>query len=291
MKKRMLALIVGIALAVVAVFIIHAQIEERERMIRMLAQRARQTGRTANVVVAVRNISRGSTISDNAVGLAQVPAEAVGPGSIEALGYVIGKKAAVNIQEHQPIYSTMVTTDDPDEPGELRLSEKISGNRRAFTVSIDNISAVGGQVTPGDRVDIIGNMRMPVLTADGRQANEQAIVTLLENVRVLDTGGARGGTNNITFSLAPYEINILSYALEMGQIKLSLRSPTHITKDDIAMQPFTMTNFLQDIYRRQHAHLPKPIEAEKEKEETTVTEKSGPVKPITIYRRGQKSSP
>lgn len=271
MKKRIIGLIVGLGLAVIAVVIIHAQIQEREQVIRQLVV----DGELSEVTVAARNISRGSVIGRGDVALVRAPTRELGPGIVRDPSAIIGTTAAADILREQPIYSSMVRL-SPEVEREVGVAQRIRGTRRAFTMSIDNIAAVGGQIRTGDRVDVIGSIQIPV-TRDGRREAERAILTLFENIEVLNVGRSREAINSVTLSLTSEEVKILNYALEMGKVRLVLRSPAHIAEEGIAMQPFTFSNFMHKMHERMG--IQPMVEPEPEVEITPPA--------IEIYRGGE----
>lgn len=241
MNKRIIGLIVGIGLAIVAIVIIHTQLQKREQVIRRLVTE----GKLTKVVVATRDIPKGSAIGSNEVTLARVPTQDVKPGSVKSINSVTGKVATVDIIRDQYIYSSMVKL----RSGRESIAERIRQRKRAFTVSIDNISAVGGKVQAGDRVDVIAIMQIPTMRG-GKQVAEKAVLTLFENIQVLTVGESGKSINNVTLSLTSEEVKVINYALEMGKIKLVLRSPSEITEEGKTMQPFTFSSFMQKIYQK-----------------------------------------
>ena len=116
---------------------------------------------------------------------------------------------------------------------------------RAMTISVDNISSLLGMIKPGDYVDVIGVIPLPV-EVEGKQAAEPATVPLFQNVLILSVGTELGAASEkestsrrkaseftpkesaaplITLSLSPEEANILAFVKEQGKIQLILRSP------------------------------------------------------------------
>jgi len=118
-----------------------------------------------------------------------------------------------------------------EQPG---LSSKTPSGKRAITVVIEKLSAVGGLIAPGDYVDIIGHLAVPVEVGDSPR-RELVTVTLFQNVPILAIGsntelGKKINVQNesaiaITFALNPQEAELLTFAQQHGHLQLVLRSP------------------------------------------------------------------
>ncbi|HRZ39679.1 MAG TPA: Flp pilus assembly protein CpaB [Candidatus Omnitrophota bacterium] len=105
--------------------------------------------------------------------------------------------------------------------------------KRAFTVMIDSLSAVGGMISPGDFVDIIVDVKMPDPTEGGTKDVSSII---FQNIQVLavDTNLKASGqyeqqskarSLNLTFALTPEEAGLMSFLQKHGQMQLLLRAP------------------------------------------------------------------
>jgi pilus assembly protein CpaB len=112
----------------------------------------------------------------------------------------------------------------PREPG---LSARIKPRGRAVAIDVQERSAVGLWVRPGDRVDVVGSLR----DSDTQQPRT---ATLLQNVEVLATGKAEPGAaddgrySTVTLLAAPDEAEMLALAQEAGTLTLLLRNPDDV---------------------------------------------------------------
>ena len=237
-RKKLIPLVVAIVLGALAVFMINSHFQQQNAVI----QRLISEGRITRVVIATTDIKRGELIRDNMITLVQIATKDKQPGAIESPESLIGKVASTGILQKQQILSSMVEFPE----GRMILSEKTPPGKKAYTISIDNISAVGGQIRNGDRIDVIGVMRIPQ-NIGGKTITQEIILTLFENAKVLDTELAGKGLNSITLALTGDEIKILTFALENGKVKLVLRSPLD-TAEEGALKPFTFDTFLQKMY-------------------------------------------
>lgn len=110
--------------------------------------------------------------------------------------------------------------------------------KRALTVLIDSLSAVGGLINPGDYVDIIAHLKIP--KSYSKKTEKQEIITVLfQNIQVLAVGAnfrSEGSSElyniqknarslNVTLALDPEQAGLLTFAQTNGKLQLALRSP------------------------------------------------------------------
>jgi pilus assembly protein CpaB len=257
-KKKIINLGIGIILAIIAIAIINARLQERERII----QRLVQEGNVAQVLVASRDIRRGEVIREDMLGFIKIRSENVKANALQSPESAVGKVARTDILRKQEILSSMLTL----PKGTQSLSQKTPPGKKAYTISIDKISAVGGNIKNGNRVDVVSIMQLP-------DTQGQTVMTLFENAKVLEISGGARNLESITLALTSEEIKILTFALQNGQVKLVLRSPLD-EPEGLSFQPFTYQTFVQKIYNAMGINPQQaPVPEEKEPE-------------IEIYRGG-----
>ncbi len=173
--------------------------------------------------------------------------------------------------------------------------------KRALTIAIDSLSAVGGLISPGDFVDIIAHLNVPQflinpMAGSGDSKGGSVTTILFQNIEVLAVGtnfkmGSSGsiyenqqkaGSLNVTLAVTAEEASLLTFAQPNGKLQFSLRAPTEqgVEKTEIASW-----NALSDfIEKRQGTKLFAP-----KKEEITEEEIKEPPKPvIQIFRSGEQ---
>jgi pilus assembly protein CpaB len=218
MDKRVLNLIIGIGLAVIAIMLLHTKIQEDQKLIQQLANK----GEVVETVVAKRDIPKESVVSQDMVALARVSSSSFQPGDLTALDSVIGKIALVDILKSQHINNNMLKA----LSGITSLSRRIPKGMRAITIPVDKISSIEGLMRPNDYVDVIGTFSIP------GAAGQNVVITLFQGVRILATGRnlsaqqADNPADSVTIALPPEDIKLLTYVLESGnKIRLALRAP------------------------------------------------------------------
>lgn len=268
MNKKILPLAAAFVLGVIAIFMINTQLEKREEVIKRLERQ----GKLTKVVVATRDIPQHTPIKSNMIDVAEVPTKDLQPGVLQSVDSAIGKIARVDILKNQFVYGSNLRLPQQAET----LAQKTPAGKRAYTLSIDQISAVGGLARPGDRVDVIGIMNIPTVMG-GQQVVQRVVLTLFENAKILDIQVGAKGVSSITMALATEEIKILTYALEMGKIKFVLRSPLD-TVEKGSLQPFTFETFMQKIYQAMGVGATNTESSQQQEE---------PKEQIEIYRKGE----
>jgi len=221
MDKRMINIIIGVVLALFAIFMIQKHLAQRDALI----QRLIAEGAIVEVVAAKTDIPKESTITINMVGLARVKSKSVQAGDLTSLDSAIGKFAEIDILRGQHINSNMVRA-----LGSTRyLSQAVPQGMRAITISVDKISAIEGLIKPGDNVDIVSTFNIPdQLTGE----SDVVVLTIFQGISILATNRnlsqyqASKSIDTVTLALRPEDVKVLTYILEYpAAIRLVLRAP------------------------------------------------------------------
>lgn len=220
------ALLISLVLAVLAVALMYFYTNKK---IDLITRRYKP----GIVVVASKNIPQNTILDETMLEYKRIPEPFIEPNAIMDKAQRVGYLTAITIKQGEQITEQKL----------LSLSERISSiipkGMRAITLSVNEITGVGGLLRPKDNVDIIGIFRTQGKT--GRVADSAEAVTLLQNVRVLSVGRfysiesiptgkdtparTSGGVNfsNITVLLTPRQAMDLALAQDLGSITLSLR--------------------------------------------------------------------
>lgn len=291
MRKK-IPLILGILFALIALVLIKIYTgQQREQVMGEAGKRIKeiQENQTA-VLVARQEIPKGGTVGKDSIDVRIVPKQFVQPQAVTSLDRVAGMVAMLPIAKGEQITLSKLSSSKAESfegGGALAMTTPIG--KRAITISLDPVSAVGGMLLPGNYVDISVMLDIPVAMPDGKQGKQPAIIPLLQNVLVLAVGQQtsvpqqqpqdsryskkeekKESSPSITLALAPQEANILAFAQEHGKIRLSLRSPSDARIEKVS--PASWDTLLQYVYP------PEAKEQVKHKEESD----TGPY--IEIYR-------
>ena len=112
------------------------------------------------------------------------------------------------------------------------LALKTPTGKRAVTVMIDSLAAVGGLINPGDFVDVIAQLNVPFQASDKKTVTAmifQGLQVLAINTNEDDLGAyddqQAASSLKITFAVDPQEAGLLTFANKNGILELALRSP------------------------------------------------------------------
>jgi len=119
------------------------------------------------------------------------------------------------------------------------FSVRTPPGKRALTISIESLAAVGGLVNPGDFVDILAHLKVPMNLEDERAKPDVVTTVLFQNIQVLAVGTnfkplanepaydlqQKTKTLNVTLAVTPEEAGLLTFAEANGTLQLALRAP------------------------------------------------------------------
>ena len=105
--------------------------------------------------------------------------------------------------------------------------------KRAITVLLQSLGAVGGLLNPGDCVDVIAHLDMP--TGKKLDPKEKVTAMIFQNLQILaintniDEPGAydvqqKENMLKVTFAVDPQEAGLLAFAEQNGTLELTLRT-------------------------------------------------------------------
>jgi len=225
-----------------------------------------------DVVVAQAEIPFGQAIAPTMLTTQSWPRSAMMPGLYTRIDAVTGaapRRALGRIFPGEPILAAKLSA-----PGErVTIVQKLTPGHRAMAISVDAATAVGGFVTPGDRVDIV--------MTEGNGAEMRA-VTVLQNVRVVGIDQTAEEQQDqpvvartITVEISPEEGQKLALAQRAGRLSLSLREA-----DAADLEPLEQIN-LADLFDTEDPEPEALTEVVVEAEPAPA-----PRRPSIIVRRG-----
>lgn len=177
------------------------------------------TVKTAPVVVAGKDIDAGVTLAARQLLVKEMPQEKVPKGSFARLEEVKDRVTTSSFKEGEAILDINL------EPKPSGIIARLSSNRRAMTVKVDEVSGVAGFLSPNDRVDV-------VVTISPKEAGKDMVAkVVLQNLRVLGIGqkierlpGEKPMVvPTVTLEVTPEEAERLALSTREGQISLGLR--------------------------------------------------------------------
>ena len=169
------------------------------------------------------------------------------------------------------------------------LALKTPVGKRAVTVMIDSLAAVGGLLNAGDNVDIIAHLIVPLPDGDKKNTMTAMIFQNLQVLAVntnLDDPGAYDdqqavATLKVTFAVDPQEAGLLSFDDRNGKLELALRSPNET--DKLMVKASTWKTLADYVLENQGTDIRTP-DGEKAPAEKPAEQKPN----IQIFRGGKE---
>jgi pilus assembly protein CpaB len=174
----LLALIAGLVAAVVVFVAVNSGGDDDKTV-------ATPGGDVVAVVIANQDISAGTEITADMVKVTEVPSGLLVKSAITESNLAVGQTARFPIAQGAQLVRASFGV-QADEDG---LSYVIPRGKRAMALSVEEETAVGGLLLPGDRVDVIAvfdsdTSILDILTAPADQ-RPTAAFTILQDVEVL----------------------------------------------------------------------------------------------------------
>lgn len=170
----LLALVAGLAAAVIVFIVVSESGGDGDSTPAV-------TDGTVPALVATQSISAGTLITEEMVKVVDVPESLLVSGAYDDAELVIGEVSTVSIGASEQITTSKIGLLVPDQG----LSGVVALGMRAVSVEVDEVTAVGGNLLPGDHVDILVTTRIEA--APGLTEDEYILrtTTLLQDVEVL----------------------------------------------------------------------------------------------------------
>lgn len=245
-NKKLIFIVAGVVLLGVAFVLINTEFQRQQQEATKKANKKFQQMQAdqTSVLIAKKNIPKGTVIDSTMLDTKIFPSKYVQPQAATSLDRVSGMVAVMDIPQDDQI--TLAKVSGTKGAGAVGLASVTPMGKRAITITVDNMASLSGMVKPGNYVDIIAMIQVPVQSPDGKTTGQVAVVPLFQNVLVLavgqdtsggmttqsasrytktDSGESVGGNPLITVALSPQEASLMAFVQEQGKLRLTLRSP------------------------------------------------------------------
>lgn len=181
---------------------------------------------TTPVVVAAVDISRGVSVTEDAVEVRDYPKDQVPEGALTSIDQAVGRSVMIALLAGDPIRDGKLA----DAKAGRGISALIKPDMRAYSISTSkDASKVAGLVLPGDKVDILYTIKGTFRDETGGGST----TTLLQNVEILaidqyvdaPSEPDPKNLNSVTLLVTPQQVTDLDLAQNTGELGLSLRNP------------------------------------------------------------------
>jgi pilus assembly protein CpaB len=236
-KKGIVIFIIAIFLGAAGVYLSNQFIQSKVEYFKDKYESQKE--QTRSVVVVVRSMKKGEIVTQNDLGLRDVPVAFAHKSAITEENYnlAIGQKLTFDIQQGMALLWPHL------EGGEApTFSGKIDGGKRAITIPVDEVSSISGFLEPTDNIDLYLTQTI---------GDEKSIFPLIQNLHVMATGvkttvdkssSAMTTYRTITVSVTPEDAKKIFLAQNIGGITATLRHPDD--EEDIKTDPLTESDLL-----------------------------------------------
>jgi len=212
-----------------------------------------------NVIVAAQDIPFGRVIESHSLTTMPWPREAVPAGTFTQYSTLLPESGNPSRRARRAIsQGELILVSKVSDFGEkVTITQTLGPNHRAMAIKVNAVTAVGGFVTPGDRVDI--------LLTQGRGENLKT-VTILQNARIIgvdqdadEQTDSPEVARTVTVEVTPGQGQKLALAQTAGVLNLTLRTLEATT--DVPLEAIQLSDVMGEI---------SPLEQEKHSTKITV---------------------
>ncbi len=285
-KKQILLLIVAVVLGIAATALISFSVT---RTIENQAQDLKEQyeAKQKKVIAAIQQEA------DQRAAILQQQIQAVKTEQAQVVQKQISE-LQVKLQQQQ---QNAATNAQPVKKSKPSLALKTPQGKRAVTVKIDSLAAVGGLLNPGDLVDVIARLRVPqgMIGKDGKRKQQtitamvfQGLEVLAVNTNLDETGTKYEEQQNspaikVTLAVDPQEAGYLVFADKNGTLEFALRSPQETERQMV--KTTTWKTLADYVLQNQGADIQLPDDLKG----IVAKEDDKPAKPdIQIFRAGKE---
>lgn len=201
-------------------------------------------------VVAASDISAGVRLSADMLTVAEIPQDDQLTGHFTTTDGLVGQVTKVSLLKGEQVVQTKVinstTIGEFGDNPPLALS--VEQGMRGVSAEVSPLIGAGGNVRPGDFVDVILTVKVSVVGPDNQQFSDHVAGTILQNIKVLAIDQERANPDpssatdpdkakeedelatTVTLALSPGHAEVLAMADQCGRahdgrLALALRGP------------------------------------------------------------------
>jgi len=218
--SNMRPFIIALAFGLIAVALVYFYIKKVE------GNQTTQQTPMVKVVRATENIPPRTNITENMLEEIEIPENMVTADTVTESEEILGQVSVTAIYQNQILMNPMFK-------GETELqdpSRMLEEGNRAITVGVSEVSGLGGNLMPGDNVDVL----CTILSND--EVGVASTFTVLRDIQVMavgqdigftgdETEQTAGVSKSVTLEVNPSDAEILTLASEVGSVRLALRNP------------------------------------------------------------------
>ncbi len=233
-RQRALVVVgLGVTIGVVSSLLAYGYVQQ---LLDETRTELRANNRLTSVAVAARALPWGTVLSGDSVRVVAFPSESVPDGTYPSGDELIGRVLSTPLAAQEPILVSKLAPVDVTTGGIAAITHP---EKRAMAIKVDDVTAVGGILKPGDHVDVLTTMSRIL------NGGEPVTKLVLADIRVLSTGMdsstakddesflsgqkvSRTAPTVVTLEVTPQETERLSLASMEGKVHLALRNPRSV---------------------------------------------------------------
>lgn len=199
-------------------------------VIRLTPRTEKASVETRSVYVAAAPLRRGSKIDELDIKEVQWPVDLIPQGVITNKDDVIGRSALSSVSTNEPLMGVKIS--DAKGSGGF-ASNRIPPGMRACTIQTKGASeSVAGLVSPGDKVDVLLNLRGTSRDETGGGSTltllQSAEILAIDDVMDIDNTilqkWVQAGFTSVTLLVTPEQAMLVSLGQAAGTMSLALRN-------------------------------------------------------------------
>ena len=236
-----LVLVVGLALAGFAVYMVKDYFEQQQMMVAAERAAAAQNVPTVDVVAIKEGVLYGQTLTPEDVVMIRYAEPYLPEGVFRSFEDLFGDEPDQQrivlrpMEALEPVLSAKVT-----EPGgNAGITSLLKPGMRAFAIRVDVASGVSGFLRPGDRVDVYWTGRAAL--GGGSLGTSEVTKLIQSGIAIVAVDQNTDNTRNqaivartITVEASPQQVAALAQAQATGWLTLSLVGTFHTVVADAA---------------------------------------------------------
>ncbi len=237
-QKNKLMLLIAVFLGIMSAVFLHFYIKG-------MKQSVYRGMKLVKVVVAKKNLPKGTVLEKSLIAAGKVPSKFLPAGVVFAKDYnlILGQPTQDSLRSGEPILWSYLGVEE-----RKTFSTRIPQEKRAVTIGVDDLTGVGGMIAPYDHVDVLMTFTTPELSRA-----EVTTITLLQDTTVLAVGregsqyqplsfSGRKSYSSVTLCLSPLEAELITFAQEHGRLSLTLRNPEDREREKLPEVNFDYLN-------------------------------------------------
>ncbi|MES2335845.1 MAG: Flp pilus assembly protein CpaB [Pseudomonadota bacterium] len=246
-----LVLVVGMALAGVAVYMIQGYMADLEGALRNEQAFNAKAGKLVEAFVFAKPKKYGDALAEEDVVTIYWPEKSLPEGIFRDKAVLFPEGAdgpryvMRSTEAFEPVLASRVT-----EPGKLAsLTSKLEKGKRAFAIKVDVNSGISNFVKPDDYIDILWTGGVSGVEGSMTRQIESAILVIAVD-NLLNEGQVTAGTvaQTVTVAATPDQVARLAQAQATGKLTLSLaRDASEVVQGTVETDTNAMLGIVQEV--------------------------------------------